>query len=187
MPSKTKSRKVEPFESSKDWYAGCLMAVWREVHGTDDRFHPPLKPFLQLLLYFWDDHESWTLYHDPKHLNKAGKIVIKRWDVEADQARFRALNGKPAPTELKKKPTIHRHELTLPSLWIRSFTRELTQTAIIPLTKSNRSRKRTKSDLTHQINFWSGANKVTYSWLSAPPEWKALERLLSKVIGEFKQ
>ena len=111
---------------------------------------------------------------------------MKRWDVEADKARFRALNGKPAPTELKKNPTIHRLELTLRSAWIRSLTRELSQTAVSPLTKSNRSEKRAPSELTRQISFWSGASEVTYSWISAPTEWKALERLFSKVIGEFK-
>ena len=161
-----------------------MAAAWIEVRGTDDLLHPPLKPLAQFLRYFWDNLESWTLYHAPKRLNKAGKIVVKRWDVEADKARFRALNGKPAPTELKN-PTIHRHEITLPSAWLRSFTRELTLTAIIPLTRSNRSRKRTKSDFTYEIKFWSGANKVTYSWTSAPPEWKALERLFSKVTRTF--
>ena len=172
-------------EKRRDWllFSGfARMHVW--VSGGP--IHEPHEPVLQLLVMPWHgDDESWTLYRHQENTRKAGKIVFKKWNREADKERFRGLENTEIPGNSDAKTNVTERPLIVSGRWVAALERTVGALSVPPIAGSVRPLARTTK---YRLSLWRGRQEAVFHWRSTPPKaWRPLASLFHSLLKSFQQ
>lgn len=182
--SQTQKTALDPVEKRRDWVRfSCLakMHVW--VSGGP--IHDPHKPVLQLLIQPWKgDYEAWTVYRHAEGDRKAGKIVFKKWNREADRERFRALGNEEAPKDWDHKPNVLEKHFPVSGRWVAGLESAVGKISI-PLIAG--PVQPLSADTEYKLSLWRGRQESEFSWHAAPPKgWRPLANLFGSLLRNFR-
>jgi hypothetical protein len=181
----TKTNREEGIQKRRDWLrlsGFARMHVW----NSGGPIHAPHEKVLQLLIKPWvGDHESWTVYRHETDTRKAGKIVFKKWNYEADKARFLALGRKELPRDLDTELNVTETHLPVSGRWVRDLERAVSALSVPPITGTVQPLAR---DTNYQLSLWRSRQESEFSWtLPAPAAWRPISRLFSSLLQSFRQ
>jgi hypothetical protein len=184
QPAKKKAG-LDPIEGRRDWilFAGhATMHVW----ASGGPIHDPHRAVLQLLIEPWmGDDESWTVYRHQAGAQKDGKIVFKKWDREADKARFRALGDKKAPKDWRSNSTsVTERQIPVSGRWVSMLERRLGSLRVPPIAGPVQPLSR---NTTFRFRLWRSRQQSEFQWEATPPKsWQPLARLFYALLRSFR-
>lgn len=148
--------------------------------------HAPHDRVLQLLIRPWDgDDESWTVYRHEASAQKAGKIVFKKWDRQADKQRFLALGRKKAPDGWRKTTSVVEKEFPVSGRWVKALERRIETLSVPPIAGAIRPLPRATE---YKISFWRSRQEAEFSWNPTPPgPWKPIATLFFSLLRALRR
>jgi hypothetical protein len=184
---RTRSKKdisLDPVEKRRDWlrFSGCArMHVWVSGGPIQD----PHERVLQLLIQPWmGDYESWTVYRHRKDASKAGKIVFKKWNRDADRERFRALGSKEAPKDWNTKTNVAERHLSVPGRWVTALERMVGELGVPPIAGAVQP---LSSATEYKLSLWRSRQESEFRWRPTPPRaWRPLASLFDSLLRNFR-
>lgn len=186
MKPSPKKRKptLDPVEKRPDWIRFYCMA-FMHVRSSGGPIHNPHTRVLQLLIEPWQgDYEAWTVYRHQQGSRKDGKIVFRKWNREADRARFRALGDMPAPKDWDHNTNVLEMHLTIPGRWVADLEHAVEKLSVPPVTGTVLPLLR---ETEYQLRFWRGRQESKFSWHTTPPKgWRPLAALFKSLLQNFR-
>jgi hypothetical protein len=181
---RAKKIDLDPIEKRRDW---IMFAGYARMHVSvsGGPIHDPHQEVLQLMIEPWKgDYESWTVYRHGNDPKKAGKIVFKKWNREADKARFHGLGHKEAPKEWIGTDAITEQQIPVPGRWVSSLERRLDTLRIPPI--AGIVRPFSSADPL-RLRLWRESQQSEFQWQQNPPRaWEPISRLFNSLLRTFR-
>jgi hypothetical protein len=168
-----------------DWLRFSMHAQMR-VWNSGGPIHAPHRPVLQLLIQPWQgNHESWTVYRHGSDARRAGKLVGKLWDQEADSRKVLSLGRESMPKDWHKAASVTEWHFPLSARWVRVLEGVVEGLSVPPIAGPARDLGQATE---FKLSFWRGMQQSHFSWHSKPPGvWKPLAALFSLLLEAFRQ
>jgi hypothetical protein len=173
------------FENRRDWvmFSGfARMRVW----NSGGPINAPHERVLQLLIKPWEgDDESWTVYRHKRGAGKPGKIVFKKWNSDADKARFRSLEKKAAPKRWCDSVNVDVMQYPLSGRWVGMLEKRIESLSVPPIAGPVKPLAR---EAEYTLSLWRNRQEARFSWNPTPPAaWRPLSKLFSVLLREFRR